>query len=437
MIQQPNARRHLAPFCLSITALAVALPGRAPASAMMPVPLATPTMLALAAGQPSTLLSGPDLQELVSPVALYPDTLLANVLAASVFPEEIVEARKFVASGGKVDENSPQSWDPAVKSVAEFPAALTLLADSIEWTTALGQAYLAQSADMLKAVQALRAKAWDNGALRSTPQQTVITEGQTIIIEPAQPQIIYVPQYNPSVVYVDRHDDAVVAGLIGFGLGITVGLIFADLNCNWYGGYVHCGWGGWHGGWHGGNDVNININNNTNNNINIGNNIGNNIGSNNRPYTPGEKWKPDPNRARPSATSNAIENYKGVGAANGLSKAKVPGRTPGTQPLAATPTPQTLKPRPGAATQRPAAPVSRPQTSAPVARPSTPTPAAKPASVPKPASIPKPAAAPQRPSYTPPSQGTGLRPNSGSRPAARPNAAPAPRPAARPAPRGR
>lgn len=363
-------------------------------------------------------LSAADLEEMLAPIALYPDTLLANTLAACVYEDDCKAAGKFVAGGGKVDANTKNDWDASVKVIAAFPEVIKLLSDNPEWAVAIGQAYLVQGQDVMAAVQTLRARAWANGALKTTPEQTVVTEGKYIIIEPAKPDIIYVPTYNPSVVYVDNSANAAAAGVIGFGLGIATGLIIANnMDCNWHGGCVYWGYGGgWHGGYHGGNYHGGNNNININGDVNIGSGNGNNIGNGNRPGQEGSQWKPNPDKVRPGATSGqSLNNYKGVGSGStSQANARIPGRTSGSQPIAAGKAPPTPSPRPSN-TARPSAPAARPDS--PASRPSTP--AAKPST---PATRPStPAAKPSTPAARPSTPAS--RP---STPAARP--APAPKP---------
>lgn len=377
----------------------------------------------------ATKLSTADLEEMFAPIALYPDTLLANTLAACVYEEDLKAATQFMAGGGNVEQMASQDWDQSVKVIAAFPEVIKLLGDNMPWAVAIGQAYLVQGADVMAAVQSLRARAWANGALKTSPQQTVVTQGQVIVIEPADPQIIYVPTYNPSVVYVDHYDsgDVAAAGLIGFGLGITAGLIIANnVDCDWYGGCI--GWGhGWgHGGWSH-NDVDININGD----VNIGNrnttinNIGNNNNIGNRLGQEGSKWQPNKAKLSPNAASGAsLNNYRGIGSGSTVgANAKVPGRTAEAKPIASRGAAPSSKPREGA-TARPSAPTARP--SAPAARPSAP--AARPSA---PASRPAaPAARPSAPTSRP------------AAPAARPPqqaprpAAPAVRPSSSPRPSG-
>jgi hypothetical protein len=147
------------------------------------------------------------LQQLVAPIALYPDSLVAQILAASTFPEQVVEADRWVQAhpdlkgedlGNAVDQ---QPWDPSVKALAAFPSVLGNMDKNLSWTSSLGDAYYNQEQDVMDAVQVMRQRAEEAGNLKTTQQQTVTTQGPTIVIEPASPEIVYVPAYDPWVVY--------------------------------------------------------------------------------------------------------------------------------------------------------------------------------------------------------------------------------------------
>jgi hypothetical protein len=149
------------------------------------------------------------LQQLVAPIALYPDSLVAQILAASTFPEQVVEADRWVqahpdlkgeALGQAVDQ---QPWDPSVKALAAFPSVLGNMDKNLSWTSSLGDAYYNQQQDVMDAVQVMRQRAQGAGDLKTTPQQTVTTQGSTIIVEPANPDVVYVPAYDPWLVYGD------------------------------------------------------------------------------------------------------------------------------------------------------------------------------------------------------------------------------------------
>ncbi|WP_321908436.1 DUF3300 domain-containing protein [Paraburkholderia sp. J11-2] len=212
-----------------------------------------------------------ELEALVAPIALYPDSVLAQVLMASTYPLEIVHAARWVKEHPKVKGDDAvkavqdQSWDTSVKSLVAFPQVLEPMSDKLDWTQKLGDAFLAQEKDVLAAVQRLRSRAQDSGNLKSNEQQQVVVEqppaqgGQTIVkIEPTNPEVIYVPAYNPTVVYgawsapayppyawppyPAYYPGAALATGFAWGVGIAAaGAIFS--NCNW-----------------GGGDVNVNVN---------------------------------------------------------------------------------------------------------------------------------------------------------------------------------
>ena len=140
------------------------------------------------------------LDNLVGPIALYPDALLAQVLVAATFPDQVEDAARWVREHGTagIDE---QSWDVSVKSVAHYPSALNMMADKGDWTATLGRAYAYQSSDVMTAVQRMRRLADTQGNLVSTAQQQVVRESNQYVIVPAQPRVIYVPVYDPIVVY--------------------------------------------------------------------------------------------------------------------------------------------------------------------------------------------------------------------------------------------
>ena len=210
-----------------------------------------------------------ELEKLAAPIALYPDPLIALILPASAYPLEIVQAARFVKDTNNIAQLDQQPWDQNVKALASFPDVLQKMDADLAWTVALGQAFQEQDLDLMNAIQALRAKASSAGTLQTTPQQVVIvtnavverTVEQQIVyvtntivqIQPADPQVIYVPQYNPTVIYAPPpayvYDPLVP--LLTFGVGIAVGAIIANNCCNWYYGGVYCG-GGFFVAWGGG-----------------------------------------------------------------------------------------------------------------------------------------------------------------------------------------
>jgi Protein of unknown function (DUF3300) len=197
-----------------------------------------------------------DIDAIVAPIALYPDALVAQILAAATYPDQITEADKWVKSNASlkgdalVQAVNKQPWDPSVKALTEFPSVLDNMANNLSWTSALGDVSYNQQADVMAAIQRLRKQAKDAGNLKTTSQMTVVQQSpQTIVIQPANPQVVYVPTYNPTVVYGTPYyppgysTGAVVAtGLISFGVGMAVG---AAINNSW-------GWNSWGCGWHGG-----------------------------------------------------------------------------------------------------------------------------------------------------------------------------------------
>src|SRR5580704_85030 len=156
---------------------------------------------------PPAQQSPKELQRLVAPIALYPDALVAQVLAASTYPAEIVEADRWIESHPNVKgeelakEVDKQSWDPSVKALTQFPSVLENMDKNLSWTSSLGDAYANQPQDVMDAVQAMRQQAHQAGHLNSNEQEKVTTQGNTIIVEPANPEMVYVPAYDPWLVY--------------------------------------------------------------------------------------------------------------------------------------------------------------------------------------------------------------------------------------------
>jgi len=224
------------------------------------------------------------LYQLVAPIALFPDNLLAQVLAASTYPDQITAAYQWLQQNSSLKGQQllqtvdQQSWDASVKGLTQFPDALNQMATNLSWTSALGDAYFNVPQSVMNAVQVMRQRAYSAGNLKSTPQQNVMVQNQapaaeaapapassgapqvtvvqpppqTIIIQPAQPEVVYVPTYNPTVVYgapvavyPGYSTGAMVAtGLISFGVGMAVGAAISGGGC--------CGWGwnSWGCGWH-------------------------------------------------------------------------------------------------------------------------------------------------------------------------------------------
>jgi len=246
--------------------------------------ISLPTGVRVVSAQQPELIPNEKLDSLVAPIALYPDPLLAQTLAASTYPLEVIQLQQWIASNrylkdqALADAVEMQPWDPSVQAMAAFPDVVKLLSDNIAWMTDLGNAFLAQQADVMDAVQRMRARAQRNGNLNTTPEQTVQmqTENgeQAIVIEPANSEMVYVPSYDSTVVYGDSayayptlyYASPVyyrTGGALAFGAGVALGAAWGG---NW--GYG-CKWSK--------GDININNNNqyvsnsNRNKNINYGN----------------------------------------------------------------------------------------------------------------------------------------------------------------------
>jgi hypothetical protein len=210
-----------------------------------------------------------ELDQMLAPIALYPDSLLTQVLMASTYPLEVVQADRWAKKNKDMKGEAltkaleAQPWDPSVKSLVNFPQVLAIMSEKLDLTQKVGDAFLAQQKDVMDTVQKLRAKAQSSGNLKTTKEQVVKVEKEVIIIEPASPQVVYVPSYNPTVVYgawpypaypPAYYYPPVYATPYAFGAGIAMGAAW---------GYA---WG--HSDWHGGH-----VENNYNQNININNNI--------------------------------------------------------------------------------------------------------------------------------------------------------------------
>src|ERR1044071_1103357 len=230
--------------------------------------------------QETTKLPPEELDSLVAPIALYPDDLLAQTLAASTYPLEIVQLQQWMNNNTNLkdkalaDAASKQPWDPSVQGLVMYPDVVQRMAGNIQWTTDLGNAFLAQQPDVMAAVQRMRGKAESKGTLKTSAQQTVQTttapSGQQVItIQPAQPDVVYVPSYDPQVVYGApppaypyypyTYPGYVPGTALAWGAGIAIGA---------------AAWGAWGGhwgscDWNGGNvKINNNYNYNKNNNFN-------------------------------------------------------------------------------------------------------------------------------------------------------------------------
>jgi hypothetical protein len=267
--------------------------------------------------KPDVKIPNDQLDSLVAPIALYPDQLLSQVLVASTYPLEIVQLQQWLAKNPKLkdkalaDAVAKQPWDPSIQSMAALPDVVKRLADDIQWTTDLGNAFLAQQSDVMDSVQRMRKKAQDKGALKSSEQMKVETQvienKSVIVVQQSNPEVVYVPSYDPVVVYgapvypyppiyyppYYGTGAVVAASMISFGVGMAIGAA-------WGGGWGYgCGWGN--------NNINVNMNNNfQRNNIN---NI-NNIGSGNRG---GNNWQHNPQHrgGTPYANKGTADRFGG------------------------------------------------------------------------------------------------------------------------------
>jgi hypothetical protein len=230
-----------------------------------------PGLMAQGAKEEPTKEEGPafrpeEIDQIMAPIALYPDKLLAQVLAASTYPLEIVQAGRFVQQNKDLKGEKlmaaakDKDWDPSVKAMLEFPDVLTMMNEKLEWTEKLGNAFLSQQKDVMTSVQRLRQKAQESGNLKTTKEQKVIVEEKTkvIVIESASPQVVYVPTYNPTVVYgvwaypayppypVYPPGYVAATAAFSFAAGVAVGAAWS-------------GHGGWGCGW-GNNEIDIDVN---------------------------------------------------------------------------------------------------------------------------------------------------------------------------------
>jgi hypothetical protein len=277
---------------------------------------APPWVFAQSAAGPKTF-NQQQLEQMLAPIALYPDSLLAQVLIAATYPVQVVEADRWVKNNKNLKGSAlnaaidKMNWDMSVKALVPFPQVLAMMSDQLAWTENLGDAFIGQQAQVMSTVQKLRARAKAQATLKSNAQQKVIVEQDVISIEPANPQVIYVPAYNPAVVYGAWPYPAyppypyypagavVAAGAIGFAAGIAVGAA-------WNNGWGHWNWG--HG------DVNVNVNKNINiNNIHVNNlkNVQTQKWQHNAAYGKGAAYGNQFNRQNNPRRNNAAKNYSG------------------------------------------------------------------------------------------------------------------------------
>jgi uncharacterized membrane protein YgcG len=196
--------------------------------------------------QNANLFSPDELDNLLASIALFPDPLLAQMIPAATFVDQITEAANWVRRGNKPADIDNQPWDVSVKGIAHYPHSLFMLSDYPDWTTAIGQAYVAQPADVLASIQRLRVQAKEAGTLQSTPQQTVAQNQGSITIEPAEPAVIYEPIYDPLYAYAPP-STIIPGGWLSFGAGLIIGA-WLNRDVIWpSGGFRYHGWNG--GGW--------------------------------------------------------------------------------------------------------------------------------------------------------------------------------------------
>ena len=278
------------------------------------------------------------LDSLVAPIALYPDQLLSQTLVASTYPLEIIQLQQWLEKNKNLKDKAlanavqKQNWDPSIQAMAAFPDVVKRLAGDIQWTTDLGNAFLAQESDVMDAVQRMRAKAHSKGTLKTSAQQKVETqtvEGgkQVIVVQQANPEVVYVPSYDPVVVYgppvypyppiyYPPPGYYAAGAAVAFGTGVALGAAWGG-SWGW-----NCGWG--HG------DVNVNVNNNYINNYNKNNY---NKGNYNKQ---GGQWQHNPqhrgnapyNRASASQVQNQLGS-RGSGAGNRPGGSAGEGNRPG------------------------------------------------------------------------------------------------------------
>lgn len=269
------------------------------ASALFSLASGISTVSAQDMNRPPAVFSQEELDQMLAPVALYPDSLLAQVLMAATYPLEVVQAARFVDSRQGLQGDAlarsiaPMPWDPSVKSLAQFPSVLAMMNDKLDWTQRLGDAFLSQQANVMDTVQNLRVKAQIAGNLQSSNQQRIVQQEQIIVIEPVNPQVIYVPYYNPTVVYggwwwpqrppvywapPPRYRPPSYNVSIGISFGAGTGIVrsvYSDARPDWRQHHVLV------------NNVRIN-------NVNVTNNVTRNVVVNNKPVV----WQHSPRNGR-------------------------------------------------------------------------------------------------------------------------------------------
>lgn len=320
---QTKFRYRTGQSLLAVLCALLLAPGDAPAYAKQAQQQNAP------AEQGAPKIPNDQLDSLVAPIALYPDPLLSQVLVASTYPLEIIqlqqwlEKHKDLKDKALVDAVEKENWDPSIQAMAALPDVVKQLAENIKWTTDLGNAFLAQQSDVMNAVQRMRMQAKDAGNLKSTEQmkvETKVVESKTVVlIEQANPQVVYVPSYNPVVVYGPPvypyppiyypPPSYYAAGVaIAFGVGVAMGAA-------WNGGWGYrCGWAS--------NNVNINVNNNYishYNKMNINNVNRNNINNANRNASSNWQHNPQHRGGAPYSNKQVANQYGGTARGDSMS----------------------------------------------------------------------------------------------------------------------
>lgn len=280
-------------------------------------------------GGVSPALSGDELQTLVGPIALYPDDLVAIILPAATNPLQIVQADRFLEKR-KTNTSLPldEKWDDAVKSLLNYPEVVKTMSNDLEWTTALGEAVATDQGAVLEAVQVFRRKTQSAGNLKSDTKQTIVVEKEVIKIVPADPQVIYVPQYNPSTVVVYGGYSTwsywpspypVYYYPYPPGAALATGLIWgAAIGSAWNGGHYHADY-------HGGN-ANINIDRSTNINVNRSGS------ANTLPAAKSTQWKPSTQPGQVGRTSGTATPHVGYEPPPNRGSGSMASQRPSTQP---------------------------------------------------------------------------------------------------------
>jgi hypothetical protein len=301
---------------------------------------------------------------MLAPIALYPDQLLAQVLMAAAFPVQIVQAQRWLDNPARKSLSAAalekalltENWDPSVKSLVPFPQVLSMMSAQLDWTQQLGYAMATQQKDVMDSVQRLRRQAQAAGKLQSTAQQKIVTEGPTVVIQPAEPDTVYVPVYNPSVVYGDwpypSYPPVYYPPPVGYipGTALAAGLAFGA-GVAIVGGLWGVGYPNWRGG-------NVNVNVNRWNSINV-----NNV---NRTRINSANWRPSATTL-PARGNGPVGRPGGIGGlpANAVGRPNV--RVPASAVNRPTQRPAQLPARASGPVNRPAQMPTRAQ--APAARP--------------------------------------------------------------------